>query len=109
MSSLFVYGTLAPGKPNHHELEMIDGDWQQATITGHLVEQEWGASMGYPAIVPCETGDKVKGYVLTASELSKHWPRLDAFEGEGYERVLVNAELGSGELLPVYVYAVKKA
>lgn len=109
MESLFVYGTLAPGKPNHHELAMIDGEWQSAIITGHLVEQGWGASMGYPGIVPCESGNQVKGFVLSSQELTEHWPRLDDFEGEGYERVLIKAMLSNGSEIDAYVYAVKKA
>lgn len=109
MGSLFVYGTLAPGKPNHHHLAMVEGEWHKAVITGHLVEQGWGAEMGYPGIIPCETGDKVQGHLLSAGSLAEHWERLDKFEGEGYERVQVQAELENGTKISAFVYAVKKA
>ncbi|MGI4199102.1 gamma-glutamylcyclotransferase family protein, partial [Klebsiella pneumoniae] len=29
MESLFVYGTLGPGRPNAHILENIGGTWQE--------------------------------------------------------------------------------
>jgi gamma-glutamylcyclotransferase (GGCT)/AIG2-like uncharacterized protein YtfP len=51
---LFVYGTLAPGRPNEHVFAEIPGRWEAATVKGKLVE---------------------------------HLPRLDVFEGNGYERV----------------------
>ena len=54
---LFIYGTLAPGRSNHHHMVDIPGDWQPATLRGRLYEEGWGAAAGYPAIVPGEDGD----------------------------------------------------
>lgn len=31
---LFVYGTLAPGKPNEHVLAGLTGDWVAASVKG---------------------------------------------------------------------------
>ena len=54
--SLFVYGTLAPGRPNEHVLTALGGTWQPATVKGHLKPQGWGAEMGYPGLVLDESG-----------------------------------------------------
>ncbi|MGH3347194.1 MAG: gamma-glutamylcyclotransferase family protein, partial [Nocardioides sp.] len=48
---LFAYGSLAPGRPNAHILDDLAGTWEPATTTGHLVHDDWGAALGYPALV----------------------------------------------------------
>lgn len=94
---LFVYGTLAPGRPNEHVLANVSGEWQPATIRGELRQQGWGAAVGFPGIVLDEDGPEVHGMLLISAELSEHWQRLDDFEGDGYVRVLAKAVLPSGE------------
>ena len=42
MESLFVYGTLGPGRPNAHILENIGGTWQEGHVGGSLLEKGWG-------------------------------------------------------------------
>jgi gamma-glutamylcyclotransferase (GGCT)/AIG2-like uncharacterized protein YtfP len=42
---LFVYGTLAPGRPNEHMLAEVDGEWETATVRGRLVPEGWGADL----------------------------------------------------------------
>jgi gamma-glutamylcyclotransferase (GGCT)/AIG2-like uncharacterized protein YtfP len=42
---LFVYGTLAPGRPNEHMLAEVDGEWETATVRGRLVQEGWGADL----------------------------------------------------------------
>lgn len=103
---LFVYGTLAPGRPNAHVLADIPGNWEPATVTGRLVQQGWGATLGYPGIVVDGGTDIVEGFLFTSDALAEHWPRLDAFEGAGYERVLTSAKLLGGAEVPAYVYAL---
>ena len=39
MNRLFVYGTLAPGKPNHHVISDVAGEWENATVKGTLVNE----------------------------------------------------------------------
>ena len=101
---LFVYGTLAPGHPNERVLAQVSGSWEPAVVRGKLLEEGWGAAVGYPGIVLDEQGDEVHGLVFTSRELAAHWARLDAFEGEGYERVLVSAELQDGTRVEAYIY-----
>ena len=50
-SRLATYGTLAPGRVNHHELAGLKGVWQQGTVRGKLVAAGWGATLGYPALI----------------------------------------------------------
>ena len=78
---LFVYGTLAPGRPNAHVLAEVPGEWEPATVTGFLLQEGWGAAAGYPGIVPDPHGDVVHGLVFSSAVLSEHWERIDAFEG----------------------------
>lgn len=101
---LFVYGSLAPGQTNAHVLAEVPGTWEPATVRGRLFAQGWGAAMGYPGIVPDESGDEVPGLVFASAELHRHWSRLDEFEGEGYERVLIKATLEDGTLVDANVY-----
>lgn len=103
---LFVYGTLAPGRPNAHVLADVAGRWERATVRGTLHPQGWGAAVGYPGIVPDEQGGEVEGLLFSSEELGLHWERLDAFEGEGYARALVNAKTGDGTMVQAYIYTL---
>ncbi len=87
--TLAVYGTLGPGRPNHHVLEPFGGEWADGFIEGDLLEAGWGAALGYPGFRPRAGGDAVEVQVLTAPSLEGAWPDLDSFEGPGYERILV--------------------
>lgn len=104
INRLFVYGTLAPGRPNEHVLAHVSGSWETATVRGRLLQDGWGAKVGYPGIVPDEKRELVTGWVFTSKELQAHLPRLDAFEGRGYERVVVTAQLTDGSLVDAYIY-----
>lgn len=103
---LFVYGTLAPGRPNEHILKDIDGSWQPATVKGFLHDEGWGATMGYPAIKLDDAGEVVNGFLFTSDNLDEHWPRIDEFEGDAYERVLVDVTLADGIMTNAFVYAL---
>jgi gamma-glutamylcyclotransferase (GGCT)/AIG2-like uncharacterized protein YtfP len=101
---LFVYGTLAPGRPNEHVLADIPGSWQPATVTGTLLQEGWGAAAGYPGIVLDEHGAKVQGLLFSSERLADQWARLDQFEGDGYERVLTTATLDDGTTVDAFIY-----
>ncbi|MEM1188935.1 MAG: gamma-glutamylcyclotransferase family protein [Pseudomonadota bacterium] len=104
---LFVYGTLAPGRPNHHLLAGLEGTWAKATLKGRLMDEGWGADQGYPGIIPDPDASPVRGHVLSSPELAAHWAMLDEFEGPGYERRSVAVTLASGEALQAWVYALR--
>jgi len=98
-----VYGTLAPGQPNHQVVADIAGRWFTGWVEGDLYELGWGAADGYPAMLWRPRGKRIDVHVLESSELAQHWARLDEFEGVGYRRVLVpvfrhNAPLTVGNI-----------
>jgi gamma-glutamylcyclotransferase (GGCT)/AIG2-like uncharacterized protein YtfP len=95
--SLAVYGTLAPGQPNHHVVAPLGGEWTDGLIEGDLLPVGWGAALGYPGFRPRAGGAAVAVKVLTAPSLATAWPTLDRFEGSEYQRILVpvfSTELG---------------
>jgi len=104
---LFVYGTLAPGRPNAHVLEAIGGSWEAGTVTCTLRQAGWGAAMGYPGIDLDADGDEVAGFVFSSEALTEHWADLDAFEGAAYERVLTTVKLTDHSLVDAYIYALR--
>ena len=105
---LFVYGTLAPGRPNAHVLADVPGTWEPATVRGTLLKEGWGAAVGYPGIVLDELGGEVHGFIFSSEALTSHWTRLDAFEGDGYERVMTSATLADGTFVRAHIYALKR-
>ena len=103
---LFVYGTLAPGKPNAHVLSDLGGHWQRAYVLGYLHEQGWGATQGFPGIRLNEKGERIHGWLFSSRHLNAHWSRLDEFEGDDYRRVIVETHLHTGETRTAYIYQV---
>jgi gamma-glutamylcyclotransferase (GGCT)/AIG2-like uncharacterized protein YtfP len=87
--TLAVYGTLAPGQPNHHVVAPLGGEWTEGVVEGDLFPVGWGATLGYPAFRSRAGGPAVAVWVLTAPRLATAWPTLDHFEGSEYRRILV--------------------
>jgi gamma-glutamylcyclotransferase (GGCT)/AIG2-like uncharacterized protein YtfP len=105
-SRLAVYGTLGPGKPNHHHLAGLSGEWTQGTVRGELRAEGWGAALGFPGLVLDPNGLTVAVDLLESAELHQHWQRLDDFEGTGYRRVLATITTDRGPLAAwIYVLA----
>ena len=102
---LAVYGSLAPGRPNHHHVAGLQGRWSPGGLYGRLVEAGWGASLGYPALVLDPDGPAIDVQVLESADLPAHWSRLDEFEGPGYERVLTTVHTAAGDV-EAYVYVL---
>ncbi len=105
--NLFVYGTLAPGRPNEHVLTALGGIWQPATVKGHLKPQGWGAEMGYPGLVLDESGEEIKGFIFSSDHLGEHWDVLDDFEGEQYRRVLTEVHRSDGSSTEAHIYVLR--
>ena len=104
---LATYGTLAPGRVNGHQLAGLSGQWQQGTVRGRLTDAGWGAALGYPGLVLDPLGSPVDVYLFESADLPEQWPRLDAFEGTGYRRVVTQVRTAEGELDAwIYVLAV---
>ncbi len=103
---LAVYGTLVPGRVNHHELADLRGRWVQGTVHGKLIDVGWGAALGYPGLILDPSGSAVAVHLLESLDLPDHWARLDEFEGPGYRRVVTPVRLADGELdAQIYVLA----
>ncbi|MRS90111.1 gamma-glutamylcyclotransferase [Enterobacteriaceae bacterium RIT714] len=107
MESLFVYGTLGPGRPNAHILENIGGSWQEGHVGGSLLNKGWGAEMGFPGIVLDDSGHRVQGFLFTSENLHSHWHVLDDFEGAEYARVPVDVMTVGGETIKSCIYMLK--
>jgi gamma-glutamylcyclotransferase (GGCT)/AIG2-like uncharacterized protein YtfP len=102
MKDLFVYGTLMcedimreiSGLRLFHETGILEG-YSRWSVKGEV----------YPALVPDEKG-RVEGMVYRDIPESA-WDRLDRFEGEMYERQLVQIELTSGKTLFAGTYVAR--
>jgi gamma-glutamylcyclotransferase (GGCT)/AIG2-like uncharacterized protein YtfP len=95
---LATYGTLAPGRPNHHQLDGLAGRWSKGHVYGRLIDAGWGAGLGYPALVLDPEGSAVEVQVFASADLPAHWSRLDEFEGPGYRRVVTTVHTPNGEV-----------
>jgi gamma-glutamylcyclotransferase (GGCT)/AIG2-like uncharacterized protein YtfP len=102
---LATYGTLAPGRVNHHQLAGLDGRWRKGTVRGRLLEAGWGAALGYPGLVLDAGGPVVEVDLLESPGLPDHWSRLDEFEGPGYRRVLTQVCTADGDI-DAWIYVI---
>jgi len=104
---LVVYGSLAPGGPNHGLLAGLEGEWRKGWVTGELLEKGWSAAMSYPALRWCPEGGDISAYLFISDELSRLWQRLDEFEGLEYSRILAPFWTADGEVWVGNVYAME--
>jgi gamma-glutamylcyclotransferase (GGCT)/AIG2-like uncharacterized protein YtfP len=95
---LATYGTLAPGRPNDHQLDGLDGHWLEGYVQARLIDAGWGASLGFPAMILDPHGSAVHVHVFESADLPAHWSRLDDFEGPGYQRVVTTVQTSTGEI-----------
>jgi len=107
--TLAIYGTLAPGKANHHHIAELGGTWHDAAVRGRLDRVPCGIHEGLPAIVldPAAAPHPLK--VLVCEHLPAAWPRLDAFEGDEIQRLLVPLEGADGATGVANIYALRRA
>lgn len=97
---LVAYGTLIPGRSNHHMVAGLQGAWTEIRVRGTLGESEWNGLEGLPAFVPDPAAPEVEAWLFASADLPDHWSRLDAFEGPGYRRVTVEIHTPAGAPLP---------
>ena len=104
---LIVYGSLAPGGPNHSVLADVGGTWWRGWITGELVAGGWGSGLGYDALVwsPHGTGQAIAAHLLESDALPARWHELDEFEGGAYRRISIPFLLEDGGAILGQVYA----
>jgi len=102
---LASYGSLAPGRVNHHQLAGLNGRWQRGTVRGTLVDAGWGVTIGFLGLILDPSDPEVEVYVFESPDLPEHWSRLDEFEGAGYRRVSTRVRTEDGEV-SAYIYVV---
>ena len=93
---LAVYGSLGPGKENHHHLANLHGVWVHGRVRGRLIDAGWGAALGFPGLQLDENEALIDVEVLESLDLPRNWNRLDAFEGPGYRREVTTVETEVG-------------
>lgn len=101
---LIVYGSLAPGRDNHHIVGTLRGEWSGGWITGELVPSGWGSHLGFPAFQWRTDGRRIEAWLLSSADLPGAWDGLDAFEGPGYLRLLTPFEALDGTTSVGFVY-----
>ena len=102
---LAVYGTLAPGEINHHQLAGLKGSWRRGWVVGTLREIGRGAAQGLPGLSLDPNGPEVEVQVFQSDQLPMHWRRLDKFEGREYRRHIVLVRIGDG-YIEANIYAL---
>jgi gamma-glutamylcyclotransferase (GGCT)/AIG2-like uncharacterized protein YtfP len=93
---LAVYGSLAPGQPNHQILVDLRGEWEAGKVRGELHSHGWGMTMGFPAFRWMPEGEMIDIWLLISPELPEQWETLDRFEGPSYQRSIVPVETDTG-------------
>ena len=88
-SRLAIYGTLAPGEPNHSLVKDIPATWLDGEIVGYLRTKN-----GLPTFDWRTDGSTVQVKVLNSESLTSNWKRLDQFEGNGYYRGFIPVKIG---------------
>jgi len=105
---LATYGTLRPGAAYHDEVANLRGIWRKGTVRGRLHvtgHPAYPATDGYPVIALDDDAPPVEVDILESPDLPGHWARIDAFEGEGYRRVIADVQTEDGPL-PASIYVL---
>ena len=88
---LVIYGTLAPGKPNHNVIADLGGDYRDCAVHGRISEDD-----GFPHFTWVPSEAVLGAQLFTSKQLPGKWDELDRFEGDGYKRRLIPATTDSG-------------
>jgi gamma-glutamylcyclotransferase (GGCT)/AIG2-like uncharacterized protein YtfP len=102
---LAVYGSLAPGAENQGVLSELNGVWTKGIVKGHRDAAGWGQTLGFPALIWDPSGDDIAVDLFHSRELPDHWDRIDEFEGDDYQRILVPVEQDT-EVVVANIYTI---
>lgn len=105
---LAVYGTLAPGKVNHHQIADLGGAWRDGALRGELGQVPEGVHQGLPGLRLDPKGAVMLVKLLVSAKLPLAWTRLDAFEDSEMQRLLVPLERDGAFTGVVNVYALRR-
>ena len=103
-----AYGSLVPGKKNHHFIEHLKGVWKTGIVYGRLEQKGWGAKMGFPGYKKSGDLESIEVQILFSKQLPGRWDWLDEFEGKEYIREKLEFELEDGHKGFGYIYALKQ-
>ena len=101
---LIVYGSLAPGGPNHGRLAALGGTWARGWVEGRLEEAGWGPRSAFRHS-DGSLAAPGSGPLLRSAALPEHWAALDRFGGAGYQRILIPFYPERGSRRVGYLYA----
>jgi len=105
---LTIYGTLAPGEINHHHVAGLGGAWRDAAVRGTLGGIDRGEHQGLHGMRLDPTAPPLPVKLLQSAGLPTAWARLDAFEGEEMQRLLVPLESAEGLLGVANIYTLRR-
>ena len=88
---LVIYGTLAPGKPNHNVIADLGGEYHDCAVHGRISEVD-----GFPHFTWAPSDAGLGALLFSSKQLPGKWDELDRFEGDGYKRRLIPATVDSG-------------
>ena len=105
---LVVYGTLAPGQPNHSVLASTRGDWIACVVRGKIGEKD-----GLRTFIWDPAAAEVRAQLFVSEDLSKLWRTIDNFEGCAYRRHLIPVfsedRSGTSQVANIYVSELSNA
>jgi len=107
INSIFVYGTLQPGKQNYHILKNLNGTWKKGYVMGTLFNINRSDNYGYPAIKIDKNGSKIYGMLLKSKDLEQKILQLDEFEGKEYKRMITEVTLEDNTKAKAYIYELR--
>lgn len=104
VAALAVYGSLAPGGPNHWVISRLRGEWTTGTVRGYSFELTWGPAEGDTGFLPDPDGHVVDVAVLRSADLDRRWHEIDDFEGDAYDRRPIEVHLDDGATIVADIY-----
>ncbi len=101
---LASYGSLQPGESNYHIVEEIEGEWLAGSVHGKLTT-ELSYFVFHWDETECAPESKIPVQVLCSEALPEHLRRIDEFEGDNYQRIVVPVHMKSGDVVACSIYA----
>ena len=95
---LIVYGSLAPGEDNYILLADLPGTWEKCSIRGRM-----GSFMGFKSFRIDPGGEEHPAWLFISPGLPARFPALDDFEGEAYQRVVIQVQI-EGRRVWAHIY-----
>jgi gamma-glutamylcyclotransferase (GGCT)/AIG2-like uncharacterized protein YtfP len=102
LDRLFVYATLRQGQTARSLIANRIARCAAASVAGRI----YGFPLGYAGLVDAPPPHRVIGEVLWLIDLPATFGLLDAYEGDDFARVIMRAELSTGEPMWSWIYVL---